>query len=161
MYKLSFLVDHLGPNQVSLLLSKNISSFMEKNRDFDICVFYDTIFPHSFQTNFCMLPSSELLGYDGTCISLGFSMAHKLINTPSIKQKIHFAFDFDWSLGLYTINELEKVYKNQQIGFAVRNENYANSFEEAWGIKPHIFGEIDVRQISEIISGRLQSKTNS
>lgn len=161
MKKLSFLVEHLGPNQVSLLLSSNIEKFCEKNREYDICVFYDKILANSFQSNFCMLPSSELVGYDGTCISFGFNMAKKLITTPSVKQKIHFAFDFDWSFGLYTTSELEHVYKNQLIRFGVRNENYAKSFENAWGVKPYIFGDIDVRQISEIISGRFQPTPNS
>lgn len=161
MKKLSFLIEHLGANQISLLLSANIEKFCKKNNEFDICVFYDKILPHSFAANFCMLPSSEMVGYDGACISLGFRMAKKLINSQTVSEKIHFAFDFDWSLGIYNTSELEQVYQNKKLKFAVRNEEYAKSFENAWGITPHIFGDIDVRQIGEIVSGRFQPTTNS
>lgn len=151
MKKLAFLVNHLGPNQTSLLLCNNINKFLQKNSSVDVMVFCDSIFPNSFKADFCILPFSDLMGYNGACVSLGFHMGKKLLATSSVRKKIHFAFDFDWSLGLYNVEEINELYKSNDILFAVRNEIYAKQFTNLWNKNPYIFGEIDVRKISEVI----------
>ena len=151
MKRFSFFVNHLGPNQVSYLLYRNIPRFIQENPDHDICVFYENIFQHSFSNHFCVLSSNELWGYNATCVSIGLEMGEKLLKIPTIKKKFHFLLDFDWTFRVFNTERLNKFYSDQNIEFLVRNEAYALEFKNRWNRDCKIVGDLDVSEISKII----------
>lgn len=151
MKKLSFLVNHLGPNQISYLLCKNIPEFIKNNPDTDVCVFYETLFQHAFYNQFCIMSSNELWGYDGPCISMSFDMAEKLLKMPTVRKKIHFSFDFDWCFQVYNTERLNRLYSNPSLEFFVRTEEHARQFKDRWNRDCKVVGDLNVSEISKII----------
>lgn len=150
--RFSFFVEHLGPNQVSYLLSKQIPGFIRDNPNVDICVFYESQFQKAFSNRFCSLPSVELWGYEFPCVSIGFEIGEKLLKVPTVKKKYHFMFDFEWPFSVYSSERLEKFYTNKNISFLVRDENYQKVLKDKFGADSMIVGDFNaVYEINKII----------
>ncbi len=146
--KLAVALPDFGASQLSYEATNAMNWLLSQTAKIDCCGFYQTKVKPSFQTNFALMPISELWGHDGCAIVTTFDLARIALRVHSLKRIIFLAYDLEWATqpGLAE-SEYALVYKNTRLELAVRSQSHQQAFYNAWDKSPKVIDNFDLVQL--------------
>lgn len=151
MQQLNFLVNYLGPTQLTYSLIRSLSI---RQKDFDTIIFYENLTSYLIPPIFPMMQLAEAWGQNGIIISTDLSTTRKMIEFPNIARKIFYVWDVEWLRGKQRVFDLyHSIYTNKDMEIITRCDNHAKLIENNFNRKVlGIVPEFDLTILKEILS---------
>lgn len=150
--ELGFLMDHLGPSQLSYRMISQVNDYLDNNCSNDIIVFFENLSRPVLSPRFAIMQINEAWGFQGAAIATSLSTAGKLVNYPEPLLKIFYVWDLEWLRSKnYNYEQNVAIYRHPELKIVTRCEDYKKEVENLWNVKVHdVVKDFNIEQFIEI-----------
>lgn len=131
--KIGFIVNNLGPSQISYNLISQINKLYSANVPVCFAIFYENVANLMMEPNCMIMQCSEAWSYKGILISTSLTNANKLIRMPAAEKKYFYVWNIEWLGNIIPYYEpTQFVYSNPELHLIARNEDHATLIQNSY-----------------------------
>lgn len=131
--KLGFLVNNLGPSQLSYFLIRNTNLALAERAELDAVVFYETMTRPCLSPCFATMQLPEAFAFDGVAIATSLAGAARLLHFAGTSKKFLYVWDLEWiRMQQKDFASLRSIYGNQELTLLARSADHKKLLEDSW-----------------------------
>lgn len=150
--KIGFLVNNLGPSQLSFNLIENGNAIVGAGHRRDMIAFYEQHTRPCIAMQFGSMQLMEAWGYEAPIVATSLSTAAKALRFPTASPKFFYVWDLEWMRGdVKSFHEMATIYGNMGIELVARSVDHKLAIESAWN-RPVIavINDVDIDAFLEL-----------
>jgi hypothetical protein len=152
--KMGFIVNNLGPNQLSYQLINSANSYLRNKDDTDVAAFYHSMSPIPYKPNFGLFHLFEAFNYNGYMIATNLHSASRMLSWPGPnRHKMYlYCYDLDWlRLPQKQWEQLAQIYLNPKLHLISRSQNHAEILGSTWKTPISVIEDCNFSRFAEFI----------
>ena len=154
--KLGFIVNNLGPNQLSYQLVNSANEYLRSKDDTDISIFYHQLNPIPYRPSFGVFGLFEAYNYNGYVIATNLYSASRMLSWPGPNRHKMFFYCYDLDYLRFPQKQWEslaQIYLNPKLHLIARSHFHSEILSLAWKPPVGIVEDCNFSKFVELIKG--------
>lgn len=146
---LGLLVKDLESSHLAYALCRSVNSYIGKQSQHDIIVFFENIHKPCMPLNFAIMQLVEAYSYNGSVVATNLELALKMNNFIGEKKKFLYLWDLEWLRRPYDVSVLKQLFKDVKV--ITRGPVHTEVFKHVWNVSPVAeIPDFDIKSLVEV-----------